>query len=748
MDQRVAKIAVSAATYPIDKPYNYLIPEKLMERTVPGMRVLVPFGAGNRRSEGVILSLASDSGEKQLKYIDSLLDEHPILSDENLRLALWMSDRFFCTVFDALRAMLPTGMWFKDGVRRQNDKTVSTAALSVQNEEAIILANQINKSAPRQAAVLRLLAEEGGMPVKDLCFFTEATASAVKALEKKGLLSLEQREVFRRPDINIISSPGPISLNDEQVAVYEKIVPLMESGKPEAALLYGVTGSGKTLVYIKLIERAISFGKTAIVLVPEIALTPQTVSIFASYFGDSVAVLHSALGTGERFDEWKRIKSGAVRVVVGTRSAVFAPLTDIGLIVIDEEQEHTYKSENNPRYHARDIAKHRVTRAGALLLLSSATPSIESMHNAKTGIYKLFRIKNRYNEKEMPPVIIADMKVELRNGNASSISSQLRYELEENIKNEEQSILFINRRGTNPLVTCGECGFTFKCRRCSVSMTYHSSNKRLLCHYCGLSLPLPAACPDCGGKLKFVGAGTQKVESELLELFPGVSVIRMDADTVSRVNSHNKLLSRFRGGKAQILLGTQMVTKGLDFENVTLVGVLSADMSLYMSDYRAYEKTFSLITQVVGRSGRGDKQGRAVIQTFTPRNDVILLASNQDYDGFYDREIIFRRALGSPPIHDLMTLTTTGLDEGAVLLACTRIRKALEGYFRGLDGIKLLGPAPAPVSKVNNRYRYRLLVSCENTKQIRDTIAHTIREFSHDKQGRGVSVFADAYLYD
>jgi primosomal protein N' (replication factor Y) len=385
--------------------------------------------------------------------------------------------------------------------------------------------------------------------------------------------------------------------------------------------------------------------------------------------------------------------------------------------------------------------------AGALLLLSSATPSVESMHSARSGKYQLYQITHRFNKKDMPPVIIADMRPELKDGNNGSIGAVLRHELERNIRSNEQSILFINRRGTNPLVTCGECGFTFKCRHCSVSMTYHSSNKRLLCHYCGSSLNVPAVCPDCGGKLKFIGAGTQKVESELLEIFPGIDIIRMDADTVTRINSHDKLLSRFRDGKAQILLGTQMVTKGLDFENVTLVGVLSADMSLYMSDYRAHEKTFSLITQVVGRSGRGDKPGRAVIQTFTPGNEVIILASKQDYDGFYEREIYLRQALGSPPVRDLMTLAVTGIDETAVLTACARLRGTLDNYFRG-SGIKLLGPAPAPVTKVKNRYRYRLLISCENTKQVRTTIAHTIREFSRNNQSRGVSVFADAYLYD
>ena len=748
MSYSVAKIAVSAATYAIDKPYDYLIPEDLKERAVPGMRALVPFGRGNTKCEGVILSTAQGSEKKGLKSIFSLLDEAPVLNEENIQLAIWMSDRFFCSVFDAFRSMLPAGMWYKEGGRRQGDKTVRVAALDIPGEEADGLAEKMQKSAPKQWQVLELLARDGSMSFEDIRYYTGVSTSIIKALENRGFVRVEEREVYRRPYVRLLGAPGPIVLNDEQSAAFEQILPLMGSGKPEAALLYGVTGSGKTLVYIRLIQEALSLGKTAIVLVPEIALTPQTVSIFTSFFGDSVAVLHSALGTGERYDEWKRIRSGAVRVAVGTRSAVFAPLSNIGLIVIDEEQEHTYKSEISPRYHARDVAKYRVARAGALLLMSSATPSVESMFSAKAGRYKYYRIENRYNEKNLPDVYIADMKIELQCGYAGSVSSILRRELDFNIKHGEQSILFINRRGASPLVACGECGHTFTCQKCSVSMTFHSANQRLMCHYCSYSFPVPGACPQCGGKLKFIGAGTQKVESELQELFPGVKTIRMDADTVSRSNSHDKLLSRFREGKAQILLGTQMVTKGLDFENVTLVGVLSADSSLYMSDYRAHEKTFSLITQVVGRSGRGEKPGRAVIQTFTPGHDVIQLASKQDYDGFYEREIVIRQVLGSPPVRDLMTLAATGLDEAAVVSACYRLRGALEGYLRGQKGIKLLGPAPAPIPKINDRYRYRLLVSCVNTKQVRDTIAHTIREFSRDKHSRGVSVYADADVYD
>lgn len=668
----VARIAVAASTYHIDKPYDYLIPPESESLAVPGRRVLVPFGRGNKNSEAVILSLETNSMHEKLKTVTSFIDDEPVFNEENLRLALWMSDRFFCTVYDALKAMLPAKMTSR---RRANIKT-SVGIGNISNINADMV------------------------------------------------------------------------LSNEQKYVFDNLLPLLRDKSPQAALLSGVTGSGKTFVYIKLIEEVLSLNKTAIVLVPEIALTPQTVKIFASHFGDEVAVLHSALGSGERFEEWKRIRDGNVRVVVGTRSAVFAPLKDIGLIVIDEEQEHTYKSESSPRYHAREVAKYRVTRTCGLLLLASATPSIESMYFAKNGIYKFFHLKSRFNRKELPPVICVDMKKELKSGYGGLISSVLQAEIEKNLQNDEQCILFINRRGASPLVACGECGFTYKCKHCSVSMTYHISNKRLLCHYCGYSLSAPSSCPDCLGKLKFIGAGTQKIELELLELFPDVGIIRMDADTTTRKNSHNRLLSDFRKRKAQILLGTQMVTKGLDFENVTLVGVLSADLSLYMSDFRANEKTFSLITQVVGRSGRGGKQGRAVIQTFTPEHNVIKLASRQDFDGFYESEITLRNALGSPPIKDLIAVTAVGADENAVVSVCKGLKIVLSSYFKGNSQVRLLGPAPANVSKVSNKYRYRLLVSCTNNKRVRETIAHVLREFSKDKRSRGVMINADADFYE
>lgn len=747
-EKKAAKLAVAVETYHIDKPYDYRIPDVLNDSVTPGVRVTVPFGRGNRRYEGLVLSVFPDDGTRPLKSIDACLDAEPVLTAEQIKLALWMSNRFFCTVYNAAKAMLPAGMWFKDGNRRSTDKTVTMAVLDIPAEEALIMAAQKKKRAPQQAAILELLSQLGAADVKEIVYLTGASRQSIKALSASGAVAIVEREVFRRPEIKVKEIDGPIVLTNEQQAVFDRLRASLEGSGPEAALLYGVTGSGKTSVYIRLIEETLKAGKDAIVLVPEIALTPQLIATFGAYFGDTIAVLHSALGIGARYDEWKRIRAGLVHVVVGTRSAVFAPVGNLGLLIIDEEQEHTYKSENTPRYHARDIAKFRCVSAGALLLLGSATPSIESMYSASTGKYRLLRLNTRYNAQELPPVIIADMRDELKKGNGGSVSSVLLRELQENVDRGEQSILFINRRGANTLIACPKCGFTYTCPRCSVSMTYHLVNKRLMCHYCGYSEPYRDGCPECGGRLKFVGAGTQKVEEEIKTLLPGIDVIRMDTDTVSMSHTHEEYLTRFKEKKIPILLGTQMVAKGLDFENVTLVGVLSADQMLYVSDFRAHERTFSLITQVVGRSGRGKKPGRAVIQTFTPGNEVIRLAAKQDYDSFYIREIELRRLVGSPPVLDLIALTASGTEEIAVLRGCVKLKTALQTYFRDHEKVKIFGPATASVAKVNNRYRYRLSVCCRTSRRVRDIIAHVIREFATDKECRGVHVYADADPYE
>lgn len=604
------------------------------------------------------------------------------------------------------------------------------------------------RSAPLRYSVTELLCSLGAASAKELCYFTGASMPTIRSLEKSGILTLEQQEVFRRPRVEDVERLPPPVLNEEQQRAFEGLDELARAGKPAAALLYGVTGSGKTQVYVRLIQQTLERGRTALVLVPEIVLTPQLLRVFTSYLGDSIALLHSSLRAGERYDEWKRARQGEAKVVIGTRSAVFAPLNDLGLVILDEEQESSYKSENVPRYHARDVAKYRCVQNGALLVLGSATPSVETMHQAQSGVCHLFSLRNRYNQKALPQVIVADMKEELRSGNATSLSSVLCRELEENVTRGEQAILFLNRRGASRMVTCGECGYVPECPRCSVRLTYHSANHRLMCHYCGHSQPLPLSCPQCGGKLNFIGIGTQRLQEELEERFPGVEVLRMDTDTVSAAHPHEEILERFRRDRVPILVGTQMVAKGLDFENVTLVGVVAPDLSLYVDDFRAGERTFSLLTQVVGRAGRGEKQGRAVIQTYTPDNDVIRFAAWQDYDSFYRTEIQLRRLRGYPPFQDFVVFTASGLEEGSVLRCCVRLRWALEAELDRDGGWRILGPAPAAVAKVNNRYRYRLTLTGHMDKRARTCIAHLLRAAHQDKENRGVSVYADLDPYN
>lgn len=821
MSHIIAKVAVSRAIYAIDKPYDYHVPTELSERIQPGMRVLVPFGSGNRGSEGIILSLErAQSRNQDLKSIQSLLDEEPVLDHNAIQLALWMRERYFCTLYDCVKAMLPAGLYFslRDcvslnedleretayrsvsdsagarqlleqlvalggtadmeqirlafGTRDPNpairflveqglarietnsqrgvgDKTEKLAALAIASEDAMAMVTPKRKSAPLRYAVTELLCMLGAASVKDLCYFTGASSSTIKSLEKSGILTIEKNEVFRRPPMEDVDRAAPPVLNEEQQRAFDGLDKLAQSDKAAAALLYGVTGSGKTQVYIRLIHETLNRGKTALVLVPEIVLTPQLLQIFVAQFGAQVAVLHSSLRAGERYDEWKRVHRGEGRVVIGTRSAVFAPLDQLGLIILDEEQEGSYKSGNTPRYHARDIAKFRCVQNKALLVLGSATPSVESMYQAQTGALHLFQMRKRYNQKDLPEVVIADLREELKQGNNTLISAALRRELEQNLKRGEQTILFLNRRGASRMVSCGECGEVPECPRCTVKLTYHSANGRLMCHHCGHSQPLPPKCPSCGGILNFIGAGTQKVQSELEELFPGTEILRMDADTVSAAHPHEELLEKFRKQQIPILIGTQMVAKGLDFENVTLVGAIAPDLSLYVDDFRAGERTFSLLTQVVGRAGRGDKCGRAVIQTYTPDNDVIRFAARQDYDNFYRSEIEMRRLRQYPPFADEILITASGLDEGAVLRCCVRLRQELEQSLKqSANPWRLLGPAPASIAKVNNRYRYRLTLSGRSDKEIRALIAHLVRCAHQDKENRGVSVYIDVNPYN
>ncbi len=732
----IASVAVDAATFAIDKLYDYAVPSALEAGTVPGVRVKVPFSGGNRVVEGFVFAVREGGGEG-LKELRSVEDADPLVSPMHLELAKWMKSRFFCTLYDAVRVMLPAGIWHLSG-----DRTTEMARLAVEPGEALAAAGKKAKKAPQQAELLRLLASLGEASAKELVYFTGAPRASLKALEKQGLVRLVKLPAYRRPSYAEAGSPAIESLSQEQQAAYDGISALMD-GKPCAALLRGVTGSGKTAVYIRLIARAIASGGRASVLVPEIALTPQVVATFRLHFGDRVAVLHSSLTAGERLDEWRRIRDGLVDVVVGTRSAVFAPIKDMKLLIMDEEQELTYKSEMNPRYHARDVAKFICARSGALLLFGSATPSVETMYFAESGKYHYFRLNTRYNEKELPEVTVVDMRAELKKGNGGSVSARLREELERNIARGEQSILFINRRGTNSLISCPDCGFLFSCPNCSAHLTYHSANGRLMCHYCGYSEPAGHVCPQCGGRLKFVGTGTQRVEDELGELFPGVEMLRMDTDSVSASRSHDDILSEFTRRKVPILVGTQMVTKGLNFDEVTLVGVLSADQTLYSGDWRAQERTFSLVTQAIGRAGRGRKAGRAVIQTFTPENEVIRCAAAQDYEAFYRSEIKLRELSGTPPFSEQYAVFASGEDEDRVVACCREIKAAFMTTLGPASEARVLGPVPAAVVKVQGRYRYRVYVDSPPDPAVRGLIAGAVRKYSKDKRFRGVSLFGD-----
>ena len=809
----IVKVAVSAAPYHIDKPYDYLVPAELEESAVPGARVTVPFGRGNRLSEGMILARGEGKKVQGLKALSAVLDREPVLDGAELALAFWMRQRYFCTMFEAARTILPAGLWYRlreiwrlqaeldpetaraaaGGIRRGpevletlersggsaelealrdahgdealtalraleragvvwhetaarqkvGDKTRRMAELALSAEEALALTEAKRRSSPTRYEVVKLLAANGRTACADVTYFTGASPRTLRGMEKAGLLTFSEAEELRVSLPAGVEPGPPIVLNEEQQEAFETLRGLAEAGRASGALLQGVTGSGKTQVYLRLVQEILSQGKTAIVLVPEIVLTPQMMGKFASYFGDDAAMLHSGLRMTERYDQWKRIRWGEVKVVLGTRSAIFAPLKNLGVIILDEEQEGSYLSENPPRYHTRDVAKYLCARDKALLILGSATPSVETAWAAEEGQYHRTLLRHRYNEQNLPQVLIADLRQEIKAGNPGLIGADLRRELERNLEKGEQSILFLNRRGSSRYVLCGECGHVPECPRCSAPLTYHSANGRLMCHHCGHSQRSFDACPVCGGIMKRVGAGTQKVEEELAGLFPGVGVLRMDADTTAE--GHEKLLRRFERERIPILLGTQMVAKGLDFENVTLVGVLAADLSLYVENYRAAERTFSLLTQVVGRAGRGGKSGRAVIQTYTPGNDVIQCAARQDYGRFYEGEIRMRRLRRLPPFADLFTLTISGAEEGAVLRAAIGVRDALRGRFG--DG-EVLGPAPAPVLKVNNRYRYRVLLVGKNDKETREEIAGLLRAFAGNGANRGFNIFAECNAAD
>lgn len=738
----------------------------------------------------------------RLKAVSSAADAEPVLSNELLRLCHWIRDNTFCTFFDAFRAVLPPGLSYTlrthyklaeilpDGLSaeeaelaallrsagdRQTLDEIAASRLNtrafkglieksavtrceelkrrVGDETQLMLRiadgfDETHKLTPKQKSVIEFLKGAETASMHEICYACTVTASVVKRLTEMALLEQYEQQIFRtEPAEQSTQSLADLHFSAAQQRVFDGMLALMNSPDPKCALLRGVTGSGKTSVFIKLIEQALLQGKSAIMLVPEISLTPQMVSRFRRLFGGEVAIMHSSLSLGERADEYTRIKQGRARIVIGTRSAVFAPVQNLGIIVIDEEGESTYKSESAPRYHARDIAKQRCFAHNAFLLLASATPAIESRYYAEIGRYSLFQLDERYNSAVLPEVYMTDMRAEAQNGNKSEFSEPLIEAVKENLERGEQSILLLNRRGYHTSVRCASCGTAMECPNCSVPLTYHKANNSVICHYCGLMRRADGVCGKCGSKyLLMKGTGTQRIEDEISELFPQARVLRMDADTTSTKNSFEKKLKAFADHEYDIIVGTQMIAKGLDFPDVTLVGVLRTDNSLYASDFRAYERTFSLITQVVGRSGRAGKRGRAYLQTFSPEHYVLNLAAEQNYEEFFRQEIELREALVYPPFCDILSIGFSGLSEAAVFAAARDFAAKLQCTIRSRRltiPVQVLGPASYAVGKINGRYRCRLMIKCRNSKTLRALISSVLESAADDTKSKSISCFAD-----
>ena len=798
--------AVEGTAYDFDKLFTYHLPDEY-SHCAPGMRVLVPFGAGNKTRSAMVMGITEESAPK-IKDVTSLLDDKPLLNSEMLQLVSYIKDKYFCTYFDAVRLMLPAGLSYRIKENLHAEKEWYEHTNELTEEEILILTyikskgGTVNsecmekdlgippkskfvsklkekglvtsdslavrkakdasdkmirpldisdiKLSEKQKEVYDFLLEASEISVKELIYYTGVTTSVVNTLVKKNAAEFFSREVYRRPSYTEweVKNQSENTLSAEQEKVYSNIINEYNNSENRVSLLYGVTGSGKTQVFLKLIEHVINEGKEVILMVPEISLTPQTIDIFKAKFKDNIAVLHSSLSLGERLDEWKRVERGEVKLIIGTRSAVFAPCRNLGLIVLDEEQEHTYKSESSPRYHARDIAKFRAAYNNAFCLLSSATPSVESFYMAKNKKYGFNMLNSRFGKANIPDVELVDMNEECIAGNTTGISVLLQNAIKDNFEKGHQSILLRNRRGYNTFVKCSSCKEVVTCPNCSISMTYHSANNRLMCHYCGYSAPLTEVCPTCKEKaLKLSGSGTQLVEEYISMVLPNARVLRIDADTTALKDSLKEKLDAFSMGEYDILVGTQMVAKGLDFENVTLVGVLSADQSLFSDDFRCSENTFDLLTQVIGRAGRGKYPGRAIIQTEIPENPYLKLSAAQDYLSFFDMEILYRKAMLYPPFADLVLVGFTGENEHKVSTGANQFLRILtelaENKYKSLP-LRFLRPSPAAVTKLNGKYRYKLIIKCKNNRAFREMLKEALELHGKIKEFKDISVFIDA----
>ena len=742
-------VAVSNATFHFDKLYTYAVMPDQQDTVRLGSMVLVPFGRGSRARMGVVLACDAEPESAKLKFLFDVAPASACLTPELLRLVHFLKERTFCTYYEAVKAVIPYGAQYKPTVAEDGVTPVLQKQLVRHTENAYKLVGTLPpkpRPTAKQLAAVALLA--GGERTLSALEEKGISRAVLDNLCAKGVL--ECSKVNKSIDLysSIPLKNEPILLTEEQQAAYDTLLPGLEDAAPHSALLYGVTGSGKTLVFLKLIEHCLQMGRRALVLVPEISLTPQMILRLKSQFGKRVAVQHSALNHTERLLQWQMIQDGGADIVVGTRSAIFSPLENIGLVIIDEEQEHTYRSESAPRYSAHEVARQRAAENGALLLLASATPSTESYYAAQHGRTQLVCLTKRYGGNPLPKVQIVDMRAELASGNPREISLAMEDAIRHNLEAGKQTILLLNRRGYQTVAQCEDCREVLKCQKCSVPMVYHKSAHKLLCHYCGSQLdPPPARCPACGGKLQYRGFGTQKAEEELAKLFPEARILRMDQDTTAAKDAHEKLLAKFARHEYDIMVGTQMVAKGLDFEDVTLVGVLGIDSLLFAQGFRAYETVFSLVTQVVGRSGRAKDPGFAIIQTTDPDNPVLNLAAAQDYDAFFEQEIAYRKLGLYPPFCGLCVVGFAGPKESEVARTSARFAALLGRQAAKQPDLPLrvLGPTPGSIEKINDSYRYKLTVKCRNDRRFRNLIRETLTLYEQEKLPGKATVVVDLH---
>ncbi|QAR54088.1 primosomal protein N' [Bacillus aerophilus] len=798
----IAEVIVDVTTKAIDRPFDYRVPDRFKGLVKAGMRVVVPFGP--RKIQGFVTKIKEETDVQSgnIKDIVDLFDLSPVLTDELLELSHWLTEKTLSYHITALQSMLPAAMKAKyekeiqvlsaeelpqslkelfgqqESIlyadippeqlkpiqkhvqkghlevryhvsQKSGKKKVRTLQIAVTKEKLEEKQKQLKKNAVKQKALLTFLfqANETTFLAKDLQQQTGASSQTIKALIQEGLLTESYEEIYRDPYRDREFTPStPLDLTTEQAEAAKPIHQAVSDDKHETFLLHGVTGSGKTEIYLQTIDHVLQKGKEAIVLVPEISLTPQMVQRFKERFGSNVAVLHSGLSTGEKYDEWRKIHRKEVKLVVGARSAVFAPFENLGMIIIDEEHESSYKQEEMPRYHAKDVAIERAGRHQCPVVLGSATPSLESYARAKKGVYTLLTLKRRVNQQQLPHVSLIDMREELRNGNRSMFSEELMLRLKEVLERKEQAVLFLNKRGYSSFVMCRDCGYVEQCPHCEISLTYHRFQKRLKCHYCGHEAPVPAECPECHSEhIRYFGTGTQRVEEELTKVLPEARVIRMDVDTTSRKGAHEKLLTSFGNKEADILLGTQMIAKGLDFPDVTLVGVLSADTSLHIPDFRSSEKTFQLLTQVSGRAGRHEKAGSVIIQSYTPTHYSIELTKQHDYEAFYEQEMLHRRHQSYPPFYFLAMVTVSHEEVTKAAHVTDKIVQFLK--MNCAPNTRILGPAASPIAKIKDRYRYQCVIKYKRENELASLLRKIQDHYQKEMEQKQLMISIDMNPY-